>query len=141
MMNQNRVELEARRLAAVEDIKAGTRTSALVRRYQVTRTTIGRWRHAVKDGQSLARRMAPGRPRRLTGDQDAVLKRMYLLGPELLLDEVDHWTQDRFARAVERYIGIRYSADHMGRIMHRLGLTVGRRGRVPGSNGKRQAGG
>ena len=136
-----RTELEARRLAAAADIAMGTKTRVLLQRYGVSRMTIIRWRQAVRDGRSLARRRAPGRPRRLTGDQDAILKRLWLLGPMVCIDaETDRWTQERFRWAIFRYVGESFSADHVGRIMHRLGLPVGRRGSVAGEK-RGQAGG
>lgn len=123
----NRVELEVRRLAAVQDLKAPISCGILAREYGVSRTTIVRWRRALASGSTLERRPAPGRPRRLTRDQESVLKRLWLLGPIMLLDaDTDKWTQDRFTELVRRYMGVGYSGDHIGRIMHRLGLTVPR---------------
>ena len=60
-------------------------------------------------------------------NQDAVLKRLWLLGPMVCCDaDTETWTHTRFAKAVGRHVGVEYSGDHMGRIMLRLGLTVRR---------------
>jgi transposase len=40
----------------------------------------------------------------------------------LLKSDNDHWTAARFAEAIHQQIGIEYSPDHVGRIMHQLGL-------------------
>lgn len=120
-----RTELEARRLAAVPDLQSSITLQAIAKRYGVSRMTAYRWRHTVQEGRSLAATKSPGRPRWLNEDQDAVLKRLWLLGPILLLDaDSEQWTQARFAEAVGKHVGVRYSGDHMGRVMQRLGLTV-----------------
>jgi transposase len=36
--------------------------------------------------------------------------------------ETDRWTTARFADAIFVRFGVRYDPDHVGRIMHRLGL-------------------
>jgi transposase len=36
--------------------------------------------------------------------------------------ESDRWTTARFADAIYMRFGVRYDPDHVGRIMHRLGL-------------------
>ena len=121
----NRTELEARRLAAVPDLQSSISLQVIAKRYGVSRMTAYRWRHTVQDGRSLAATKSPGRPRWLNEDQDAVLKRLWLLGPMVCCDaDTETWTHTRFAKAVGRHVGVEYSGDHMGRIMLRLGLTV-----------------
>jgi transposase len=34
----------------------------------------------------------------------------------------DRWTTGKLAEAIERVFGIRYDQDHVGRLMHKLGL-------------------
>jgi len=36
--------------------------------------------------------------------------------------DADRWTTTRFATAIEARFGVHYDPDHVGRIMHRLGL-------------------
>jgi len=36
--------------------------------------------------------------------------------------ETDRWTTARFAEAIFMRFSVRYDSDHVGRIMHRLGL-------------------
>jgi transposase len=129
-----RAELETRRLAAVQDIEArmvfgrlpGGYSSDLARKYKVSRTTIGRWRSAVEDGLPLAARPAPGRPRRLSQAQEAMISELYALGPRACAIEAKRWTQATFTVAIQDATGVQYDSDHVGRIMHRLGLTVPR---------------
>lgn len=120
-----RAELEARRLAAVPDLQSSISLQVIAKRYGVSRMTAYRWRRAVQDGGSLQATLSPGRPRWLTGDQDAVLKRLFQIGPHVLLGlDARKWTQETFAEAVGEAVGVWYSGDHMGRIMLRLGLKV-----------------
>ena len=115
-----RSEMEARRLQAASEI---TREQGyLSRKYGVSRTTIWRWRHAVRDGRGLALRRPPGRPVRLRADQLANLRSVYLDGPRMAGFDTARWTQERFAAVVERMTGIRYHPDHVGKMIRRLGL-------------------
>ncbi len=43
--------------------------------------------------------------------------------------ETDRWTTARFAQAIYARFGVRYDPDHVGRIMHRLGLRERTRAR------------
>lgn len=120
-----RSELEARRLAAVPDLQSSMPLEAIAEKWDVSRMTAFRWRHTLQDGRSLRGTVAPGRPRRLTAENEQKLKRLWNLGPLAVLGIfTTKWTQARFAEAVGRYTGVWYSEDHVGRIMHRLGLTV-----------------
>jgi len=114
-----RPELEARRLQAIPDLQNGTRMSQLAKQYQVSRTTIYRWQHKLEHGESLKATKAPGRPPKLAPSQKLLLKGIFRNG----LKE-GRWTQKAFGTAIENATGIKYSKDHVGRIMHQLGLTA-----------------
>jgi transposase len=47
---------------------------------------------------------------------------MFAAGPRAHGFETDRWTTARLARAIEARFSIRYDPDHVGRLMHRLGL-------------------
>ena len=120
-----RQELEARRLSAIPEFSNGTSMAKLAAEYKVSRTSVYRWKRAIDRGEPLAARKAPGRPLRMSGEQERQAIQLWKLGPNILLEtETDKWTQARFAEAVELQLGIHYSPDHMGRIMHHLGLTL-----------------
>jgi transposase len=114
-----RAEMEIRRLDAVPALGSSLSLAMLAKRFHVSRTTIKRWRHAVEHGEPLTLRRATGRPVLTNPEQ---IKALYRAGPRASGFEADKWTQNRFCAAIETATGIKYDPDHVGRIMHRLGL-------------------
>ena len=119
-----RDEMENRRLQAAQDLQGGLSQSQVARKFGVSRTTASRWCRALNgDGiEGLRKRRAPGRPSRLKPDQLQVVAEIYQAGPRSAGFDSDAWTTARFAEAIFGRFGVRYDPDHVGRIMHRLGL-------------------
>ena len=126
-----RDEMESRRLQAAQELQRGLSQSQVARKFGVSRTTASRWFRALsgKGVEALLKRRAPGRPSRLTKDQTAGVAELYRGGPRLAGFDTDRWTTARFAEAIYARFEIRYDPDHVGRIMHRLGLRERTRGR------------
>jgi transposase len=120
----SREEMEHRRLAAAQELLNGLSQSKVARKFGVSRTTTSRWFRALtRQGmESLRKRRATGRPSRLTHDQLNGVRRIYAEGPRAYGFDVDRWTTARLAHAIEQKFGVRYDQDHVGRLMHRLGL-------------------
>jgi transposase len=119
-----RDEMESRRLMAAQDLQTGLTQSQVARKFGVSRTTASRWNRALsgRGVEALRKRRAPGRPSRLSGDQLAAVAEIYNAGPRAAGFDSDRWTTTRFAEAIFGRFAIRYDPDHVGRIMHRLGL-------------------
>jgi putative transposase len=119
-----RDEMENRRLQAAEELLHGLSQSQVARRFGVSRTTASRWFRALdtKGVEALRKRRAPGRPSRLTKEQFQQLAELYQAGPRLSGFDCDRWTTARFATAIQARFEVHYDPDHVGRIMHRLGL-------------------
>jgi len=119
-----RDEMESRRLLAADDLQRGLSQSQVARKFGVSRTTASRWHRALTGNgvEALRKRRAPGRPSRLTAEQLRVAAEIYKAGPRAASYDTDRWTTARFADAIQARFGIRYDPDHVGRIMHRLGL-------------------
>jgi transposase len=128
-----RDEMESRRLMAAQDLQNGLTQSQIARKFGVSRTTASRWYRALNGRgiEALRKRRAPGRPSRLTAEQFTEVGRLHEAGPRAAGFENDRWTTTRFAHAIEQRFGVRYDPDHVGRIMHRLGLRVRTRQRRP----------
>ena len=126
-----RDEMESRRLLAAQDLQRGLSQSQVARKFGVTRTTASRWYRALSGNgvDGLRKRRAPGRPSRLNAEQLRIVSEIYHSGPRASGFEVDRWTTARFAAAIQSRFEIRYDPDHVGRIMHRLGLRERRRNR------------
>lgn len=119
-----RDEMEDRRLLAAHELQCGLSQSQVARRFGVSRTTASRWFRALsgKGVDGLRKRRAPGRPSRLTSEQLKLVAELYQLGPRAAGFDSDRWTTARFADAIQARFEVRYDPDHVGRIMHRLGL-------------------
>jgi len=119
-----RDEMENRRLQAAQDLQRGLSQSQVARKFGVSRTTASRWCRALNGNgiDGLRKRRAPGRPSRLKPDQLQAVAEIYQAGPRAAGFNSDAWTTARFAEAILARFGVRYDPDHVGRIMHRLGL-------------------
>ena len=129
-----RDEMESRRLLAAQDLQKGLSQSQVARKFGVSRTTASRWYRALSGRglEGLRKRRAPGRPSRLNTEQFGIVAEIYRLGPRTAGFDSDRWTTARFAEAIQARFGVRYDPDHVGRIMHRLGLRdrIRRRRRI-----------
>jgi transposase len=119
-----RDEMESRRLLAAQDLQNGLTQSQIARKFGVSRTTASRWHGALhrKGLESLHKRRATGRPSRLNPDQQHGVAQLFRAGARAAGFTDDRWTTARFASAIDKSYGIRYDPDHVGRIMHQLGL-------------------
>ena len=119
-----RDEMESRRLSAAQDLQRGLSQSQVARKFGVSRTTASRWHRALngRGVDGLRKRRAPGRPSRLNAEQLQLAAELYRSGPRTAGFQTDRWTTERFAGAIRARFGIQYDPDHVGRIIHRLGL-------------------
>ena len=119
-----RDEMESRRLLAAQDLQRGLSQSQVARKFGVSRTTASRWCRALhgKGMEGLRKRRAPGRPCRLKPENLNDVAALYHSGPRSAGFDSDTWTTARFAEAIFARFAIRYDPDHVGRLMHRLGL-------------------
>jgi transposase len=126
-----RDEMEGRRLLAADDLQTGLSQSQVARKYGVSRTTASRWNRALEGRgvEALRKRRAPGRPSRLGAEQLREVVEIYTAGPRAAGFDTERWTTERLAEAIQARFGVRYDPDHVGRIMHRLGLRERRRRR------------
>ncbi len=122
----SRDEMESRRLEAAEDLQRGLTQSQVAKKFGVSRTTASRWCRALqgKGIDGLRKRRAPGRPSRLNPEQLRAIAEIYQAGPRAAGFPTDVWTTSRFAEAIFGRFAVRYDPDHVGRIMHRLGLRA-----------------
>jgi len=125
-----RDEMESRRLLAAQDLQNGLTQAKIARKFGVSRTTASRWNHTLdrKGVESLRKRRATGRPSRLNLEQQQGVAELFRAGARAAGFADDRWTTARFASAIDRRYAIRYDPDHVGRIMHQLGLRPRRDG-------------
>lgn len=123
-----RDEMEMRRLLAAEDLQSGFSQSHVARKFGVSRTSASRWHRELSQNgvEALHRRAVPGRPSRLSAEQSAEVVGIYQAGALAAGFADDRWTTARLAEAIYARFKIHYAPDHVGRIMHRLGLRTKR---------------
>lgn len=54
----------------------------------------------------------------------AEIREMFAAGPRVAGFDTDRWTTARLAQAIAVRFNIHYDPDHVGRLMHRLGLRA-----------------
>lgn len=121
----SRDDLERRRLDAAQELLRGVSQSKVARRFGVSRTTASRWHRALWGGgtEALKKRRATGRPSRLTTEQRARIVELFHKGALTYGFPKDRWTTARLGTVIEAEFGVRYDPDHVGRLMHKLGLS------------------
>ena len=119
-----RDEMESRRLLAAQDLQRGLSQSAIAKKFGVSRTSASRWMRSFhRNGSDALRKRRPtGRPSRLTSEQLESAAAIFRAGAKAAGFMDDRWTTARFAEVVNLQFGIKYDSDHMGRIIHKLGL-------------------
>ena len=92
--------------------------------YGVSRTTTSRWHSALtRQGvESLRKRRATGRPSKLTPEQLGEIVTICREGALASGYNTNRWTTSRLASVIESRFGVHYDDDHVGRLMHKLGL-------------------
>jgi len=125
----SREEMETRRLAAASELLGGLTQSKVASKYGVSRTTASRWARALNDNgvDGLRKRRATGRPSRLRPDQLSQLRDIYNEGALAAGFESDRWTTCKLAAVIEQKFAVHYDQDHVGRLLHKLGLRTRRR--------------
>jgi transposase len=121
----SRDDMERRRMEAAEDLLHGLPHSHVVAKFGVSRTTASRWHRALTANglESLRKVKAPGRPSRLTPEQKAQIAAMFGQGAVALGVADNRWTAARLARVIEDRFSVRYSLDHVGRLLAKLEPT------------------
>jgi transposase len=125
----SREEMESRRLAAATELLGGLSQSKVAQKYGVSRTTASRWARALNNQgvDGLRKRRATGRPSRMRPEQLAQLREIYSEGALASGFESDRWTTSKLADVIEHKFNVRYDQDHVGRLLHKLGLRTRRR--------------
>ena len=122
----SRHEMELRRMEAADQMLNGLRQSEVPIKFGVTRTTASRWHRALstKGLESLRERKATGRPSRLTIEQKMQIADLLKQDASDLGFSGSRWTATSLAKVIEARFGVRYSLDHVGRFMCKLGPHI-----------------
>lgn len=119
------VELERRRLRALDLLKEGLLPVEVARRVGVDRRSVRRWRASFDaEGRAGVRALpTPGRPSKLSAAERARLEKALLRGALAHGFPTDLWTCPRVAELIDRRFRVEYHVDHVGRLLHALGWS------------------
>jgi len=117
---------EGRRRRAWDLYQAGWPQIKIAAALGVSPAAVSQWlTRAVRDGvDSLRRRVASGRPPRLSTAQRAQLPALLERGAETYGFRGAVWTSTRVATLIEREFGVRYHPSHVSRLLRQIGWTV-----------------
>ena len=121
----SRQELERRRLAAGEDLKAGMGKMDVARKYDVNPSSVTRWSKALEEKgmEGLKRRKAPGAKSKLSKEQQKTLREIILQGAATYGYKTDLWTLKRVAEVIKKEFGVSYHFRSLSDVLHRMGLS------------------
>ena len=117
--------LEERRRRVATLLEQKLSLHEIARRLGCHASSVLRWRNAWQaDGlEGLTAKPAVGRPSRLTATQKARLVRLLAKGAMAHSYRTELWTTQRIAALIERYLGVRYHRNHVGKLLHQLGWS------------------
>lgn len=119
------LQLEKRRLLAIELLRSGKPHRWIARRLGASLSSVVRWHQTFrKSGRAgLKPRPVSGRPSLLTAEQRRELARILLKRPLKAGYSTDLWTLGRVRREIENRFGVRYSIPNVWKILIRLGWS------------------
>jgi transposase len=116
-------KLEARRFAAIARLQRGESTSAIARSLGVSIQSVQRWAlwHRTQGNDGLRRRPKTGGRPKLPREKLARLPDLLRQGPVAHGFDTPVWTSERIADLIWRRFRVRYSHDHVHRLLPGLG--------------------
>jgi len=120
--------LERRRLRAAVLLEKGIHEAEVARRVGVHRQSVNRWKQALeKLGRTgLKKAGRAGRKPLVSAAKLRTIEADLERGPQALGYETGLWTTQRVAELIEERFGVRYTAEHVGSLLRRLGWSCQR---------------
>lgn len=121
-----RAQMEERRLAAVPLLRRGKLSqSEIARRLGVTPAAVHKWRCRLDEGgkRALRRASTPGRPCKLTPEQERRLFRLLDAGASAAGFDSERWTLPRVQRLIEREFSVSYHSRSLSAFLRRRGWS------------------
>lgn len=118
-------ELERRRLRAVSLLQEGYGPTEVARMVGADRRSVQRWARRYEAGgdASLKAKPHPGKPPKLTGEQQQQLVEALLKGPKAHGFSTDLWNCPRVGRLIRKLFGVHYCDSGVWRVLASLGWS------------------
>lgn len=124
-LHLTREQMEERRLKGAQLLKAGKLSQAeIAQQLGVSRTAVTHWAQQLDSGQPLQRRVASGRPPKLTAAQPATLKWLLKRGARAAGFSTDRWTLWRIQQVIEHEFGVTYHEHSLSDVLAGLGWSL-----------------
>jgi transposase len=116
-------KLEARRIAAMACLERGEPTSKIARSLGVSIQSVQHWARSYRlHGNEGLRRLPKSGPHpKLSPEKLALLPRLLARGPTTYGFDTPVWTSERIASLIWSRFHVRYSVDHVKRLLATLG--------------------
>ena len=106
-------------------MQRGLSKAAVALALDVSWVTAHRWSKQLEAKQPRKRdKQRVGRPKKLSGKQLTVLKRILKKGALLYGYPTELWTLKRVAEVIEKEFGVKYNVTHVWRVMRSLGFSA-----------------
>ena len=90
----------------------------------MSRTAVTHWAHQLDSAQPLQRRVASGRPPKLTAAQQRTLKRLLKRGARAAGFPTERWTLRRIQQVIKSEFGVAYHEHSLSDVLAGLGWSV-----------------
>lgn len=100
--------------------------SEIARRLGVSRTAVGKWAQQIQHGglRALRSHRAPGRPRKLTREQERDLVRQLKRGARSTGFPSNRWTLPRIRKLIWHKFRVKYHPNYLNRLLAHLGFSL-----------------
>lgn len=114
----------ARRMLALALVLEGVDRTTAAQSCGMDRQTLRDWvhRYNAEGLPGLENKTSPGRPSKLTAEQEAALKLMVETGPEAGVDKVVRWRRTDLRDKLEKQFGVTLHERTVGKHLARLGF-------------------
>lgn len=122
-----REQMEERRLAAVKLLRRKQLSRAEIgRQLGVSRTAVSNWANALEEKgmRALRRRRTPGRPHKLSVQQQQELKSLLEAGARSAGFPTERWTLSRVCQLIEDTFQVSYHFRSLGTLLRQLGFSA-----------------
>ena len=117
-----------RRCTAILRYLSGKSVISIAEELDAARSSVYNWieRYVSMGVSGMLSETSPGRPRRLTPEQEKLLIKIIEAGPVVAGYSTGIWTGPMIADLIRKQMKVRYHQRHIPRMLHRLGFSVQR---------------